>query len=78
MRAFEYDKVISDDFRDIERAQRQVYRRISNFKIEEVLHVFETMNDLKGKAVPGDRQPMFWEIIERNFGPYEEIKQLAG
>ncbi len=77
VRAFEYDKVISADFRDIERAQQQVYKRMRDFNINEVLDVFKSMKDMMGKVIPSDQNPLFWTIMERNFGPYDEIEQLA-
>jgi len=84
--AFEYDRFISEDFRDLNRGIDVVYGRLRKFNERELAEVFdgaeEALGTLLPQQVPGriERKEdlFFWQILENHFGAYRTFHQLAG
>ena len=84
--AFEYDRFIGEDFRDLNRGIDVVYDRLRKFNERELVEVFdgaeEALGTLLPQQVPGriERKEdlFFWQILENHFGAYHTFHQLAG
>lgn len=78
--AFEYDALISRDFREIRRVTNVLYSRLKKFNHNELYHIYYAVTRTPGMVVPKDKEfdkLLFWEMLENNFGSYEVLQQLA-
>jgi tetratricopeptide (TPR) repeat protein len=84
--AFEYDRHIAEDFRDLNRGIEVVYDRLRGFNTGELLAVFDGANLAWGRHMPRRGGPghiqraedlLFWRTLEEHFGTYEKLRDLA-
>lgn len=84
--AFEYDRHISEEFRDLHRAMAVVYDRLRGFNIDELLAVFGGVRAAWETRMPQWGGPgnirhytdlLFWRLLEQHFGTHEALQSLA-
>lgn len=85
--AFEYDRHIAEDFRDLQRGIMVVYDRLRKLNVRELTTIFVGMKQGWGQQIPMRGGPggikrvedlLFWRVLEEHFGSYETLRQLVG
>jgi len=85
--AFEYDRHIAEDFRDLQRGIAVAYDRLRKLNVEELAIIFDGIKHVWGRQVPEQGGPgnireaedlLFWRILEEHFGAYDTLRELAG
>jgi tetratricopeptide (TPR) repeat protein len=84
--AFEYDRHIGKDFRDLGRGITLVYDRLRKFNPRELMAIFGGVRLAWSRRIPRRGGPghieeaedlLLWRTLEEHFGTYERLRDLA-
>ncbi len=84
--AFEYNRQIAEDFRDLQRGIAVVYDRLRKLNVKELTIVFDGIKQVWGQQMPEQGGPgnireaediLFWRILEEHFGAYDKLRELV-
>jgi len=78
--AFEYDALMTREFRDTQRAANVIYGRLKKFNPRELSSIYDAVTRVPGQMLPADKQVkdlLFWAVLQEHLGPYEIHRRLT-
>lgn len=82
---FEYDRLIGENFRDLNRGINVVHNRLREFNPRELVEIFDGVASALGTLIPQSvagristkEDLLFWQALESHFGSYAVYRQLS-